>query len=71
MTPEKPFEAPWQADAFAMAVALIEAGRITRGEWAACLGAQRASHAADDGAGGYWQDWLAALETLSARLAPR
>jgi nitrile hydratase accessory protein len=67
VTPERPFQAPWQAEAFAMAVALIEAGRITPAEWAAALGAARAGHAPDDGADGYWRDWLATLESLSAR----
>lgn len=66
MTPERPFTAPWQAEAFAMAVALVESGRITPAAWAAALGMARAAHAPDDGADGYWQDWLAALERLAA-----
>jgi nitrile hydratase accessory protein len=62
MTAEKPFTAPWQAEAFAMAVALVEGGRVTPAAWAAALGAARAAHGPDDGADGYWQDWLVALE---------
>ncbi len=69
MSPERPFRAPWQADAFAMAVALLESGRVSRREWAEALGAERAGHEADDGTEGYWRDWLAALERLSARIA--
>lgn len=68
MTPEKPFRAPWQAEAFAMAVALVESGRVTPRQWAETLDAERAGHEADDGAEGYWRDWLAALERLSRSL---
>lgn len=68
MSPEKPFTAPWQAEAFALAVALVEAGRITPTAWAEALGTARAAHGPDDGAEAYWADWLAALERLGARL---
>lgn len=68
MTPEKPFAEPWQAEAFALAVALIESGRIAPADWAAAVGAARAAHAGDDGADGYWRDWLTALERFADRL---
>jgi nitrile hydratase accessory protein len=67
MTPERPFQTPWQAEAFAMAVALVESGQTTPREWAAALGAQRAAHGPDDGTERYWRDWLAAPEAISAR----
>ncbi len=58
------FAAPWQAQAFAMVVALHRQGVFTWQEWAARLGAARArADAAADG-GDYYEDWLAALEGL-------
>jgi len=59
------FAEPWQAQAFALAVALAKAGCFTWSEWAACLGEQL-KHAVAIGADGsqYYQHWLAALESL-------
>ena len=61
-TPEAPFEAPWQAQAFALAVALNAQGAFTWPEWSAALGAALAE--APDAP--YWERWLAALERLAA-----
>ncbi|GGK23463.1 nitrile hydratase accessory protein [Salinarimonas ramus] len=64
---ERPFEEPWQASAFALAVALNARGAFTWKEWAEALSrALRTVPGADDGAGGYWTAWVAALETLIA-----
>jgi nitrile hydratase accessory protein len=63
------FEAPWQAQAFAMTQALIERGLFTSAEWSAALAAEirRAQHAGDPDLGDtYYQHWLAALEGLVA-----
>jgi nitrile hydratase accessory protein len=63
------FHEPWQAQAFAMAVRLHEAGHFTWPEWAAALTAQiRAAQAAGDPDLGdsYYLHWLAALERLVA-----
>ena len=60
---EPVFAAPWEAQAFAMAVALQDAGRFSAAEWAAALGAQIA---AGDPDASYYDHWLAALETLLA-----
>ena len=63
------FAAPWQAQAFAMALQLHQQGLFTWPEWAAALSAQiRAAQAAGDADLGdtYYQHWLAALETLVA-----
>jgi nitrile hydratase accessory protein len=60
---EPVFAAPWEAQAFAMAVALQEAGRITADEWAAALGAELAG---GDPAATYYEHWLAALEDVLA-----
>ena len=63
------FREPWQAQAFAMAVRLHEAGHFTWTEWAAALAEQiRAAQAAGDPDLGdtYYHHWLAALERLVA-----
>lgn len=63
------FEAPWQAQAFAMAVALERRGLFTWSDWAATLGAERARAAAagtPDTGDGYYRDWLATLERIVA-----
>lgn len=59
--PEAPFEAPWQAQAFAMAVALNEAGLFPWTEWAEAFGRRRAA------GGDYWEDWLGTLEEMAER----
>lgn len=64
-----PFSAPWQAQAFAMALLLHERGLFTWPEWAAALAAQIAqAQAAGDADLGdtYYRHWLAALESLVA-----
>ena len=61
------FGAPWEAQAFAMAVALHEAGLFTWPEWAAALADEikRAQMAGDPDTGGtYYHHWLAALEQI-------
>jgi len=61
------FAEPWQAQAFAMAVALHQRGVFTWPEWAAALAAEiaraRAAGDPDDGSR-YYEHWLAALERL-------
>lgn len=64
---EPVFAEPWQAQAFAMAVALHQRGLFTWTEWADTLAQQIASaQAAGDADLGdsYYSHWLAALETL-------
>ena len=60
--PEAPFDEPWQAQAFALAVALGDRGAFTASEWAAALGAVIA--ASPDAP--YYEAWLEALEGLTA-----
>jgi nitrile hydratase accessory protein len=58
---------PWEAQAFAMALALHERGVFTWPEWAATLSAEirRAQAAGDPDTGEtYYRHWLAALERL-------
>ena len=66
------FRAPWEAHAFAMAVALHERGLFTWAEWATALADEikRAQQAGDPDAGDtYYHHWLAALERLAAEKA--
>ncbi len=63
------FREPWEARAFAVALALHERGVFTWTEWAAALADQikRAQAAGDvDSGETYYQHWLATLETLVA-----
>jgi nitrile hydratase accessory protein len=63
------FGEPWQAQAFAMTLALYRRGLFTWPEWAAALAAEirRAQDAGDPDRGDtYYRHWLAALERLVA-----
>jgi nitrile hydratase accessory protein len=62
---ERAFAAPWQAQAFALAVALHAKGTFTWPEWTEALGAELARTPQDD-ASSYYAAWLSALERLSA-----
>ena len=61
------FREPWEAQAFAMALALHERGLFTWTEWAATLADEikRAQAAGDPDTGEtYYRHWLATLERL-------
>jgi len=63
------FREPWEAQAFAMAVALHDRGIFTWSEWAETLGAEikRAQAAGDPDRGDtYYRHWLATLERIVA-----
>ena len=60
-----PFTEPWQAQAFAMTVALHQAGTFTWERWAETFSARLAAAGPDDSADRYWEHWLANLESLS------
>ena len=63
------FREPWEAQAFAMTLALHERGLFSWSEWAAALAAEikRAQAAGDPDTGEtYYSHWLAALEKLVA-----
>jgi nitrile hydratase accessory protein len=63
------FRDPWEAQAFAMALALHERGLFTWTEWAATLAVEikRAQAAGDPDTGEtYYRHWLATLERLTA-----
>jgi len=68
--PEGPvFREPWEAEAFAIAVALHERGLFAWSEWTAALGDEikRAQAEADPDTGEtYYRHWLAALERIVA-----
>lgn len=64
------FKEPWEAQAFALAVRLSEAGLFTWPEWAAVLSQeiQEAQKLGDPDLGNtYYQHWLNALERLCAQ----
>ena len=64
------FREPWEAQAFAMALALHDTGVFTWPEWAATLGEEikRAQASGDPDTGEtYYHHWLAALERLVAQ----
>lgn len=70
------FAEPWQAQAFALAVHLVESGYFDRSEWAEALGEEiRAAQSRGDPdlGGTYYRHWLNALERLCAAkgLAPQ
>jgi nitrile hydratase accessory protein len=63
------FREPWEAQAFAMALALHERGLFTWAEWAATLAHEiKAAQAAGDPDRGdtYYRHWLKTLERLVA-----
>ena len=64
------FREPWEAQAFAMAVALHERGLFGWSEWTALLGDEikRAQASSDHDTGEtYYLHWLAALERIVAQ----
>jgi nitrile hydratase accessory protein len=63
------FSAPWEAEAFALALHLNERGLFTWKEWAATLGEEikKAQAAGDPDTGEtYYHHWLATLERIVA-----
>ena len=63
------FREPWEAQVFAMTLALFERGVFTWPEWATMLAAEikRAQEAGDPDAGDtYYHHWLNALERMVA-----
>ena len=60
------FRAPWEAQAFGLALALHERGSFTWREWTDALTTEiQAAKTPDDGTR-YYEFWLAALEKLAA-----
>lgn len=62
------FAEPWQAEVFALTIALQRAGAFAWGEWADAF-AKRRLAAPDPDAARYFDDWLATLESLVAERA--
>jgi len=61
--PEIAFQAPWQAHAFALVLALHQQGAFTWAEWTDSLGCALLGRT-DDEADSYYVAWLAALERI-------
>ncbi len=62
------FREPWEAQAFALVVALHQAGHFTWTEWVATISAEIRQAQADgdpDLGQTYYRHWLAALETIT------
>ncbi len=73
MRPEPAFEAPWHAQAFALAVHLEARGAFTWPEWTQVFGTVLAEHGRDRGQDGvlnggddYFRAWIVALERICA-----
>ena len=66
MTPPDapPFDEPWQAQVFALAVSLSQRGLFSWSEWTRALGVEIAAGPAETGNEAYFRGWLAALEKL-------
>ena len=65
---DPPFGEPWQAQAFAVVVELIESGRLTQEEWSQRLSVElKAAEGRGEYDTGerYYAHWLAALERLA------
>jgi len=65
------FREPWEAEAFALTLALHEQGLFSWSEWSRALGAQiQLAQACGDADLGdtYYRHWLKALETLVAAI---
>lgn len=58
--PEAPFEAPWQAQLFALTVALNEAGHFSWAEWGNVFGPRVQGVETSE----YWAVWSEALVAL-------
>ena len=61
------FREPWEAQAFALVLALHEAGLFAWSEWTAALAREihaPAGSGSVEGEGAYYRAWLAALERL-------
>ena len=59
-----PFDEPWQAQVFAMAVSLEQRGVFGWSEWTRALGAEIAAGPDEAGHETYFQAWLRALEKI-------
>lgn len=70
MTPPSRFDEPWQAQLFALTVAMSEAGHFTWARWVEAFGATLKAMGADrplDGGADYYAAWLTTLEGLLDR----
>lgn len=64
------FRAPWEAQAFAMTLALHERGEFTWSEWAEALSeaiAEGGKRGDADTGENYYRHWMSALERIAAR----
>ncbi len=72
--PPAPFDRPWHAQAFALAVALNEAGHFPWTLWAERFGATLSKARATgplDGSDDYYRAWVATLEGILSETDPK
>lgn len=62
----RPFDEPWQAQAFALTIALHERGLFDWSEWARRLSRELACPGVSDDGSDYYACWLRALERALA-----
>jgi nitrile hydratase accessory protein len=67
MQPQTPFAAPWEAQAFALAVALADKGAFAWREFSEALGAEIRAAEEQGREIPYYALWLLALEKLLSR----
>ena len=58
------FDAPWQAELIALQTALVEAGHLTRQEWALTLSGELGAEGAAEDGSDYYPRFLKALERV-------
>jgi nitrile hydratase accessory protein len=58
------FDEPWQAQAFALVLALHDRGLFAWQAWTEVLAEELQAHAGDDDGTRYYEHWLSALERL-------
>ena len=67
---DRVFDAPWEAQAFAMTLALHERGAFSWNEWSEVLAgviAEPRKRGEDDTGNHYYRHWLLALERIAVR----
>lgn len=60
------FTEPWEAQAFAMTLALFDAGHFTWQEWADKLSEKLSAAGPKQDGGDYYKHWMSALEEIVA-----
>ncbi len=65
-TEDPVFRQPWEAQIFAITMALLDRGVFTPAEWTAALARERRAAGDQDAGESSYRTWLAALERIAA-----